>query len=365
MQKQTYTIHPSEQDFLLHNVSSDEVLTIEPTHPKFNYVKENQGRVININEKGRFNSSEDRHDYYGTSTKSNNPTPNRAPINITLTKLDDLYIDDSLFVPLQTGTIVDKFLSTEGGFLPGTNVMLVGMPGTGKTTVGVELISKLHEQGKKVLFISAEMNQIDMSRYLKRFPNWGSVPMLFMSDYTENSSKEVIETVLEEGWDLIFTDSFSEVCDQVKEDTNMSRGSVEKWFLQLMDKHNTANNKSKIYTTFLTILQVGKSGVFSGSNKLKHMSSAMMHLEWEGSENSGKRFMYFSKNRVGKVGKKLFYDLKDGVQFNEARFTRDLFNDEVLEEERKQLDSEGSAFDKLFGFSENGIPEELKTSLEL
>ena len=113
----------------------------------------------------------------------------------------------------------------------------------------------------------------------------------------------------------------------------------------------------------MTILQVGKSGIFSGSNKLKHMSTAMIHLEWEGSENSGKRYMYFSKNRCGSVGKKLYYDFSNGVNFDEARFCRDLLNDEVLDQERKQLQTEGSAFDKLFGFSNDAIPEELKTIL--
>lgn len=233
------------------------------------------------------------------------------------------------------------------------------------TTVGVDLIANLHLQGKKVLFISAEMNQIDMSRYLKRFPHWGKVPMLFMADYADHNSKDVIESILNEGWDLVFTDSFSEVCDTVKEDCGMTRGAVEKWFLQLMDQNNIANNIAKKYTTFMTILQVGKSGIFSGSNKLKHMSTAMVHLEWEGSENSGRRFMYFSKNRSGDVGKKLYYDLNGGVTFDEDRYTRDLFNDELLIEERKALDSESSAFDKLFGFANDGVPAELKTSVEI
>ena len=363
MNRQSYIIRPQDNHFLLVNTKDkSNTILIEAGHSKFEWISnQDANRVINITETGRWTSNKDYNNDYGTNpVQSENPC---APVEVLLTKLDDLNIDDSLFTSLPTGTIFDQFCSTEGGFLPGTNVMLVGMPGTGKTTVGVELISKLHTAGKRVLFISAEMNQIDMSRYLKRFPNWGQVPMLFMSDYTDHSSKNVIETVLEEGWDLVFTDSFSEVCDQVKEDTNMSRGSVEKWFLQLMDKHNTAKNISRKYTTFMTILQVGKSGVFSGSNKLKHMSSAMIHLEWEGSENSGRRFMYFSKNRVGQVGKKLYYTLNNGVQFDEGRYTRDLFNDEILEEERKSLDIESNAFDKLFGFSNDGIPEELKTQV--
>ena len=216
------------------------------------------------------------------------------------------------------------------------------------TTVLLELLSKLHATGKKVLFISAEMNQIDMSRYLKRFPHWGQIPILFLGDWVEESPKEVIESVTNQGWDLILTDSYTEVNDTVKEACNMTRGKTEKWFLDLMDLNNKANNKLQKHTTFLTILQLSKGGVFVGSNKLKHMATAMLHLDWEGNENSGRRYMEFSKNRGGDVGKKLFFDLSNGVTFDEQRYARDLFNDQILQDERKQLETEGDQWDRIF-----------------
>jgi predicted ATP-dependent serine protease len=364
MQKQSYTIKFINPElFELTSVEGTGNLEIHYTHNKFSYVKENVGRVININEKGRFNSSEDRHNYYGTSTST--PSKSVQPVKINLTKLDDLFIDDSLFIPLQTGTAADKFLSTDGGFLPGTNVMAAGAPGIGKTTVLLELLSRLHANGKKVLFISAEMNQIDMARYLKRFPHWGQLPIMFLGDYTEQCPKGAIEEVLNQGWDLVLTDSYTEVNDSIKEACNLTRGKTEKWFLDLMDQHNKANNSLKLHTTFVTILQLSKGGVFVGSNKLKHMATAMMHLDWDGNENSGRRFMEFSKNRTGQVNKKLYFDFSNGVQFDEARYARDLFNDEVLQEERRALEGESSAFDKLFGFNQDGIPEELRTAVEL
>jgi DNA repair protein RadA/Sms len=243
--------------------------------------------------------------------------------------------------------------------------MLAGAPGIGKTTVLLELLSRLHNTGKNVLFISAEMNQIDMSRYLKRFPHWGQLPILFLADYTENCPKQVIESVLDGGWDLVLTDSYTEVNDTIKEECNMTRGKTEKWFLDLMTQHNKGGNSKKVYTTFITILQLSKGGTFVGSNKLKHMTTAMVQMDWDGNENSGRRYMEFSKNRVGNVNKKLYFELTNGVQFDEARWTRDLFNDEVLSEERKALEGESGAFDRLFGFSNDGVPEDLKTAVEL
>jgi predicted ATP-dependent serine protease len=358
--KTSYTITELENEFVLTDITNpDNYINITPAHPKFEWIATQAGRLININEKGHFNSSKDYHGAYNKNTAA-------VSINtpITLTRLDDLNIDASLFTSLPTGTIFDKFCSTEGGFLPGTNVMAAGAPGVGKTTVLLELLSKLQDAGKKVLFISAEMNQIDMARYLQRFPNWGQLPILFLSDYVDNCPKTVIESVLNEGWDIVLTDSYTEVNDTIKEECNMSRGKTEKWFLDLMTQHNKANNQLKKYTTFVTILQLSKGGQFVGSNKLKHMTTAMLTLDWDGNENSGRRFMEFSKNRTGQVGKKLYYELSNGVTFDEGRYTRDLFNDEVLAEERKALDTESNAFDKLFGFNQDGIPEELKTQVE-
>lgn len=352
MSKNTYTFRKTSNRFELKSTLDSHLIVIEPGSSKYEWMQALQPtRLVNISDAGRWNSSISYNNEYGGGLQKLKAEVKAKPIVVKLTKLDDLDIDASLFDSLPTNTVFDQFCSTEGGFLPGTNVMFAAGPGLGKTTIGCELISKLHDSGKKVIFISAEMNQIDMSRYLKRFPHWGQIPMLFLADYSDNSAKDVIEQVLAEGYDMVFTDSFSEVCDTVKEDSNLSRGAVEKWFLTLMNLHNTGHNKLKKYTTFLTILQVGKSGVFSGSNKLKHMSSAMIHLEWDGSENNGKRYMYFSKNRVGQVGKKLYYSLDGGVNFDAARFERDVQNDITLDKERSQLDGESNAFDALFGFN--------------
>ena len=349
-----YTIHTlAHEVFELRSVLNSETVQVNTLHPKWEMVMKacNEDRIITISDKGRWNSGRDYQNYYGQK-KEVKAAPNAAPTKIQLTKLDDLNIDESLFQPMATGTIFDKFVSSEGGFLPGTNIMAAGAPGIGKTTVLLELLSHLHQAGKKALFISAEMNQIDMARYLKRFPHWGQLPILFLGDYTESCPKGVIEEVLNQGWDIVLTDSYTEVNDSVKEACNLTRSKVEKWFLDLMDQQNKAENQQKKHTTFVTILQLSKGGTFVGSNKLKHMSTAMMHLDWDGSENSGRRYMEFSKNRGGDVGKKLYFSLEGGISWDEARYARDLFNDQVVAQERKQLEGEADAFDKLFGFNQ-------------
>ena len=76
-------------------------------------------------------------DYQKTKVATSTP---KKPVEVKLEKLDDLQIDDSLFESMETGTIFDKFCSSEGGIQRGTNVMAVGAPGIGKCVRGNTLI---------------------------------------------------------------------------------------------------------------------------------------------------------------------------------------------------------------------------------
>ena len=317
----------------------------------------NAGKLLSITEAGTWSGRKDYEGHYKTSSPAT-ATKTRAP-KIKLTKLDDLKFSDDLFTPMATGTVADKFLSNDGGFMPGSNIMAAGAPGVGKTTVLLEMLYNVQQNSdKKVLFISAEMNQLDMARYLKRFPHWGQLPILFLSDYVDQDPKAVIEATLKQGWDLVLTDSYTEVNDTVKEECGLTRSKTEKWFLDLMIAQNKGENKRKVYTTFITILQLSKGGTFVGSNKLKHMTTAMMDLNWKGGENSAERYMEFTKNRLGAVGQKLFFDFTNGVSFDEGRYSRDLLNEELIAEEKAKLGTEESAFDSLFG----SLPTEAETA---
>lgn len=331
--------------FELYSSVDGEVIPVPVGHPKFKWMQSlAKDRIINISIKGAWNSSRDYNGLLSAKPKS------AKPLKIKLTQLNDLEINDALFIPMKTGTAMDKWLSTDGGFMPGSNVMAAGAPGVGKTTVLLEMLHRvrLQDPKRKVLFISAEMTQLDMARYLKRFPQWGTLPILFLSDYAEEDPKAVIESTLNQGWDLVLTDSYSEVNDTVKEACSLTRGKTEAWFLNLMTKQNKGENRLKLYTTFVTILQLSKGGQFVGSNKLKHLTTSMMDLNWKGGENSSERYMEFTKNRLGQVGQKLYFDMADGVQFDSGRYQRDLLNTEMILEEKEKLEKEGHAFDQLF-----------------
>ena len=223
---------------------------------------------------------------------------NTKVMNLKTVKMSDLTFDPQLFRPMKSGRVIDAHFSSEGGLMKGTNYAIVGDPGIGKTTVMLDMLADLQEKGQKVLFISGEMNQIDMFGYVKRFPKFGQLPILFMGDYCEDNALDVVKSILSEGWDTVLIDSMAEIQNAVVDTTKgwMSGKKAETELLNLFEKHNMGENDSEINTSFLVIQQVTKGGEFAGSNRFKHMMTGMAHMKWT---KEGDRTFFFSKNRRG------------------------------------------------------------------
>jgi len=223
---------------------------------------------------------------------------NTKVMNLKTVKMSDLTFDPQLFRPMKSGRVIDSHFSSEGGLMKGTNYAIVGDPGIGKTTVMLDMLADLQSKGQKVLFISGEMNQIDMVGYVKRYPKFGQLPILFMGDYCEDNALDVVKSILSEGWDTVLIDSMAEIQNAVVDTTKgwMSGKKAETELLNLFEKHNMGENDSNINTAFLVIQQVTKGGEFAGSNRFKHMMTGMAHMKWT---KEGDRTFFFSKNRRG------------------------------------------------------------------
>jgi DNA repair protein RadA/Sms len=236
----------------------------------------------------------------------------RKVMSIKTVKMNDLSFSKGLFTPMRTKTKVDEFFSSDKGVMPGTNIVVTGDPGVGKTTVLLDVLADLQKGNKKCLFISGEMNAIDMVGYVRRFPKFGKLDILFMGDYAEVNPDVVLRTALKEGYDCVLIDSLAEISDSYVEQFGGSVKSNTNRILQLLDEHNQGNNEGNINTTFLVIQQVTKSGMFVGSNKIKHMTTAMGHLKFD---EEG-RYLHFSKNRRGGNGNKLYFNLDSKNKVN-------------------------------------------------
>ena len=244
----------------------------------------------------------------------------------------DVRFDPDLFRNFLTGTVLDELLCSYKGLPKGVNYMIIGDPGVGKTTIILDLLSNIRSTtpGARVLFISAEMNEIDLAIYVQRFPKFKDLDILFIeASFDEEGAShnlDSVRSVLSEGWDIVAIDSFYELQGIIKEEEKLTLKKAESVLLSLIKQQNKAANSRGVNTTFLTIQQVTKTGHFIGSNRLKHSITAMLELRLENPKNIySDRYAVFSKHRRGDVGVRLYYDLSvtGDVYYNEEKFEQD------------------------------------------
>lgn len=267
----------------------------------------------------------------------------------------DLSFDPKLFQTFLCGTPLDEILSSHRGLPRGVNYMIIGDPGVGKTTIILDMLANMQRQypTARILFISAEMNEIDLTIYVERYPKFQNINILFVESDFDNEvhNWEIVKTVVEEGWDIVAIDSFYELQGIIKDEENIRMKDAESWLLQLIKKQNKANNVRHLNCTFLTIQQVTKAGNFVGSNRLKHSITAMMELRLENPKNIySDRYITFSKHRRGDVGVKLFYNLSStgDVSFDEERFEQDRRIKRMQSKVASDIRNFADQFDKLF-----------------
>lgn len=274
-----------------------------------------------------------------------------------IVRMCDLTFEPSLFENFVTHTVLDKLLCSYSGLPKGVNYMIFGDPGTGKTTIILDMIANImHTAPKaKILFISAEMNEIDLTIYVQRYPKFQFVNILFIESEIDKGCTthnwDIIEDVLKQGWDIVAIDSFFELQGIIKEEENIRIKESENRLLALMKKNNKAENARHINTSFLTIQQVTKSGNFIGSNRLKHSITAMMELRLDNPKNVySDRYIVFSKHRRGDVGIKLYYNLSTtgNVEYDQERFEKDARIRQMQKDVSSSIRRYADKFDELF-----------------
>ena len=261
--------------------------------------------------------------------------------------VNDIYNKNNVQEPMKTGTVLDELFSIKKGIMPAGITMIPGKSGIGKTTVCIEIIKtvKLRDNSKKVLFISVEMNKIHLYRYSKRL-NFGNIP-IFIFDLDNSITEQFIE-IISQGWDLIFIDSFQQLVNLMSVYDKISSRQAETNIIRAMDNCRLGDNKLTLNTAFLCTMHMTKSGTFAGSAYIKFMVDAMLELKKD-EDNEFLNYMVFTKNRDGKTGIRLYYDVtENGIKFNLGRYKDDINAiNEVKELEKEQIKTE-IEFDNIF-----------------
>jgi len=277
------------------------------------------------------------------------------PPNLTskITKMKDCKFSDRLFSTFKTGTALDPLLSSESGQPRGTNTMVIGDPGVGKTTVMLDMLANIQtvDPDAKVLFVSAEMTKIDMAIYVKRYPKFDDIDMLFIEDNSDVRNIDQLTFELQKGWDIVAIDSFYELQGIVKEEQSIRATDAETMLIKLMKQHNEGGNQRGINTSFLVIQQVTKQGGFVGSNRLKHAITSMMELRLDNPKNIySERYVVFTKHRRGDVSLKLYYSLAKGIDvyFDSDRFEQEKKIRQMQKDNSADMDELSNDFNNLF-----------------
>ena len=278
-----------------------------------------------------------------------------------LKRFRDIVIDSKLFITLLTKTTLDLLLSKYYGLPPGKLYLLGGDPGTGKTTILLDILAnvQLTNPGSRVLFISFEMNENDLADYMVRFPKFQDVDILFLDSNSVEEDEDVLETmesVLSAGYHVVGLDSFVIAQGLMAENLGITMKRSENHLLKMMKNQMSGQNDRKIMSTFIAIQQMVKSGDFAGTMALKHAVDATMELRLD---KRNDRYIVFSKHRVGTPFQKLFFSLTGeggGVAFDEDRFKRDMMAQKIQEDNRRNLQNAADAFDNLF--NQNDVDEQ-------
>ena len=202
-------------------------------------------------------------------------------------------------------TYIDGAIGGEG-FTPSSVTLFTGEPGAGKTTMMLKMADAFTKQGGIALFNTAEESLFQTSMTAKRLRLRNG----FMTGNTDD-----VNLLLEKSAEIIKANpgkQFVLIVDSLQclDDGKYSSG---------VKTSGTAIRCLEMITNFckehaavgIVINQVNKQGKMAGSNKLKHMVDAHMHLSVEKKEQDliGCRVLETQKNRFGGCGHIFFLTL--------------------------------------------------------
>ena len=213
----------------------------------------------------------------------------------TVKKLNDIVVTQE--IRLDTGyEELNRVFG--GGIVEGSLNLIGGEPGIGKSTLIMQVCSKLANHGK-VLYISGEESETQVKLRADRL-NVKSDNILFFNE----TNIEVIEEKLEElAPKFCIVDSIQTMYDEQISSTPGSISQVKEVTGRLMYQAKKQN------ITTIVIGHVTKDGVIAGPRILEHMVETVIYIE--GERFLSHRIVRGVKNRFGSTNEIGIFDMKD------------------------------------------------------
>jgi DNA repair protein RadA/Sms len=174
-----------------------------------------------------------------------------------------------------------------GGLVPGAAILLSGEPGVGKSTLLLEVASRLAKQGNKVLYVSAEESASQVKLRAQRTNALS--PNLYLAAETDLAT--VLGQVEAIRPELFIVDSVQTVASSDIDGVAGMPAQVREVAANLI---RTAKQNE---IPLLLVGHVTKDGSIAGPRTLEHLVDVVCHFE--GDRQTSLRFIRTLKNRFG------------------------------------------------------------------
>ena len=209
--------------------------------------------------------------------------------------ITELHSANEIRFPTGMGEL-DRVLG--GGAVKGSLVLVGGAPGIGKSTLMLQICSKLCEFSK-VLYVSGEESPHQLKLRAKRL----HVESDQLYVISETHLADVVETVHEEKPDVLIVDSIQTLYSEETESTAGSVSQVKSCTMALMQLA-----KGEDITVFV-IGHVNKEGSIAGPKVLEHMVDCVLYFE--GDQHTSYRILRAAKNRFGATNEIGVFEMQD------------------------------------------------------
>ena len=207
----------------------------------------------------------------------------------------ELVTDEEIRFPTGMGEL-DRVLG--GGAVKGSLVLVGGAPGIGKSTLMLQICSKLCEFSK-VLYVSGEESEHQLKLRAKRL-NVESGNLFVIS---ETSLSDLVDSVSAEKPDILIVDSIQTLYNDSLDSPAGSISQVKDCTMALMQLA-----KGQGITVFV-IGHVNKEGSIAGPKVLEHMVDCVLHFE--GDQHTSYRILRAAKNRFGATNEIGVFEMRD------------------------------------------------------
>tara|TARA_Y100001938_G_C8048040_1_gene410080 strand:- start:61 stop:966 length:906 start_codon:yes stop_codon:yes gene_type:complete len=235
---------------------------------------------------------------------------------------DNIEIPKYLDNPIKSGLGYMDYILGEAGFYPTQCTILTGDPGCGKTTIALSMASAMRGLGTIVAFASCEMRKEMVAKFQKRLK--AEHPIKVITDKIVRTRKGQTRVPF-----ASHVPTLIETCERIRaQNPNRPFVLIVDSLQELDDGHFKSGRKTsktayralehlnnyckQTECALIVIGQVTKSGQMAGSNGIKHLIDAHLHLSKEEKDEDlrGARILQATKNRFAGCGQVVFLQMK-------------------------------------------------------